>query len=85
MEHASILREPELEAGIHPVDRIRLEHCLDRLPPRDVAVVRMTFHEDRAAQDIAGVLGLTAGNVRVIRHRALAHLRTCLDATDGEA
>ena len=85
VEHESILRARELETGIHPVDRLRLEHCLDGLPPRDVAVVRMTFHEDRAAQDIAAVLGLTAGNVRVIRHRALAHLRACLDATDGEA
>jgi RNA polymerase sigma-70 factor (ECF subfamily) len=85
VEHESILRARELETGIHPVDRLRLEHCLDGLPPREVAVVRMTFHEDRAAQDIAAVLGLTAGNVRVIRHRALAHLRACLDATDGEA
>ena len=83
-EQGAMIRARELETGIHPIDRLRLEHCLDRLPPRDVAIVRMTFHEDRPTQDIAGVLGLTAGNVRVIRHRALAHLRDCLDATDAE-
>jgi RNA polymerase sigma-70 factor, ECF subfamily len=85
VEQASIIRAHEIETGIHPIDRLRLEHCIDHLPPRDVAVVRMTFNEDRAAQDIAGLLGVTAGNVRVIRHRALAQLRACLEGREGAA
>ena len=85
VEQESLLRARELDTGLDPIDRVGLEHCLDRLSPREGAVVRMSFNEDRAAQDIADQLGLTAGNVRVIRHRVLAQLRECLDGAEGEA
>ncbi len=70
------------EAGIHPLDRRRLERCLGHLAPRESTVVRMTFQEDRPADEIARLLGLSPGNVRVIRHRALARLQTCVE--EGE-
>ncbi len=65
------------------VDRIRLEGCLGGLEPRERVVVTMTFAEDRTAEEISEALSLTAGNVRVIRHRALARLRSCVEG--GEA
>jgi DNA-directed RNA polymerase specialized sigma24 family protein len=42
----------------------------------------MSFFEDRTTDDIAARLGLTATNVRVIRHRALAKLATRLHAEE---
>jgi len=36
------------------------------------------FYEDKPADEVAAALGLTAGNVRVIRHRGLERLRDCV-------
>lgn len=75
---------PIADAAIAPrLDQKRLLHCLDRLPERERAVVVMTFYEEKRADEVANVLGLGAGNVRVIRHRALHRLRDCV--TGGEA
>ena len=72
------------DASVAPrLDEERLVSCLDRLPERERAVVVMTFYEDRQADEVAALLALTAGNVRVIRHRALNRLRDCV--TGGEA
>lgn len=60
-------------------DRGRLERCLHRLEPRDRAVVWATFVEDRDAEEIGQAMRLTTGNVRVIRHRALARLLECVE------
>jgi RNA polymerase sigma-70 factor, ECF subfamily len=57
----------------------RLYGCLGQLPPREQRLLIMTFHEDRSADEIAAALGLGAGNVRVLRHRALARLRQCVE------
>jgi RNA polymerase sigma-70 factor (ECF subfamily) len=64
------------------VDGARLEDCLRRLEARERAVVLATFLEDRDADEIGRTLSLSPGNVRVIRHRALAHLQGCVE---GEA
>jgi RNA polymerase sigma-70 factor (ECF subfamily) len=61
----------------------RLGTCLDRLAERERTVLVLTFHAERSAPDVGRELGLSAANVRVIRHRALARLRGCL--TDEEA
>jgi RNA polymerase sigma-70 factor (ECF subfamily) len=61
------------------LDRGPLEGCLQALEPRDRAVVVATFVEDRDADDIGAAMKLTPGNVRVIRHRALARLLACLE------
>ena len=58
----------------------RLADCLQRLAERDRSVLVMTFYAERSADEIAGELGLAAGNVRVVRHRALGRLRDCLEA-----
>lgn len=67
------------------VDHERIERCLETLAERERSVLVMTFHEDRDAGEVAGQLGLTAGNVRVIRHRALGRLRDCVMAGGGAA
>lgn len=73
----------DLPDGYEPawmgVDRLRLEQCLRGLEPRDRAVVLATFVEDRAAEEIGQALQLSPGNVRVIRHRALARLQSCVE------
>jgi RNA polymerase sigma-70 factor, ECF subfamily len=61
------------------VDRGRLEHCLRNLEARDRAVVLATFLEDRDADEIGARMKLSPGNVRVIRHRALARLQACVE------
>ncbi len=61
------------------VDRLRLESCLRGLEARDRAVVLATFIEDRDADEIGVTLQLSPGNVRVIRHRALARLQACVE------
>ena len=61
-------------------DSDRLAHCLESLPERERSVVVLSFFADKSADDVGTELSLSAGNVRVIRHRALTRLRGCLDA-----
>jgi RNA polymerase sigma-70 factor (ECF subfamily) len=65
------------------VDRLRLEHCLRGLEARDRAIVLATFLEDRDADEIGSAMSLTPGNVRVIRHRALARLQACVEGVEA--
>ena len=59
-----------------------LERCLARLAERERLVVMLTFYAERTAGEVARELALKEGNVRVIRHRAVERLRTCM--TSGE-
>ena len=76
---------PGDEEPPEPLDTKRLGPCLSALPERDRTVLVLTFYDDRSADAVAAELGLSAGNVRVIRHRALERLRGCLSAAGGEA
>ena len=58
---------------------VRVRECLGRLPDRERTVLVMTFFDDLAADAVGRELGISAGNVRVIRHRGLERLRTCLN------
>lgn len=62
-----------------PLEVERLDECMERLPQRDRAVVALTFYAERSSGEIAAELTLSEGNVRVVRHRALARLRDCLE------
>lgn len=78
-----------LEASVGPPevgeqDVARLLAGLHGLAEREATIVRMSFFEDRSADDIGSRLGLSAGNVRVIRHRALAKLAAHLKPEDAE-
>jgi len=61
------------------LDHARVADCLRRLAERERSVIVLSFYEERTAADVASMLGTTAGNVRVIRHRGLARLRSCVD------
>lgn len=69
----------------YAVDGERLQHCLERLPERERSVLVMTFYDDRSAEAVGAELGLSAGNVRVIRHRGIERLRTCMQAVEETA
>lgn len=60
------------------LDTGQLQDCLQRLPERERTVVVLTFYDEQSSEGVAASLGLTAGNARVIRHRALQRLRECL-------
>jgi RNA polymerase sigma-70 factor (ECF subfamily) len=62
------------------IERTWIRGCLESLAERDRTVVVLSFFQGSTAQEIADALGLSPGNVRVIRHRALGLLRHCLEA-----
>ena len=61
------------------VDADRLAACLQALGERERTVVVLTFFADKSGDEVGRELALSAGNVRVIRHRALARLRACME------
>lgn len=63
-------------------DSERLRQCLERLPERERAVLIMSFFDDQPADQVGQALGHTAGNVRVIRHRAIDRLRDCMQGSE---
>jgi RNA polymerase sigma-70 factor (ECF subfamily) len=64
-------------------DDASLLRCLHRLSERERSVLVMTFYDDRQARDVAVDLGLSEGNVRVIRHRGLERLRECMGGKEA--
>jgi RNA polymerase sigma-70 factor (ECF subfamily) len=76
--------EPAEDAAAHALDTDRLAHCLQRLAERERAVLVMTFYDDCPADELGVRLGLSPGNVRVIRHRGIERLRDCVQS-HGEA
>jgi len=60
----------------HDLDH--LAQCLARLAERERSVVVMTFYQEQSSEAVAGAMGLSNENVRVIRHRALGRLRKCM-------
>jgi RNA polymerase sigma-70 factor (ECF subfamily) len=81
---AGDLLPPDEEAP-EPIDAQRLGDCLAALPERERTVLVMTFYDDRPADAVAAELKLSAGNVRVIRHRGLERLRVCMETAGGTA
>lgn len=72
---------PVAELHLAPrLDHQRVVDCLDRLPERERTVLVMSFYDEQPSEVVASELGLSAGNVRVIRHRGIDKLRRCVDA-----
>jgi RNA polymerase sigma factor (sigma-70 family) len=63
----------------------RLVMCLARLREDARRVLQSTFVDDLDSPEIARVLELTASNVRVMRKRALAVLRRCMEGEEDRA
>ncbi len=60
------------------LDEARVAACLERLAERERSVLVLSFYDDEPADRVGAALGLSAGNVRVIRHRAIEKLRECV-------
>lgn len=73
----AVTHEPCSSAAL---DDARLAECMGCLTPRERAVVALTFYAERSTEDIARELTTSPGNVRVVRHRALARLHACMEA-----
>ncbi len=72
---------PAVDASRAPaLDHARLRECLERLAERERSVLVLSFYDERPARAVGAELGLSEANVRVIRHRALARLRDCVEA-----
>jgi RNA polymerase sigma-70 factor (ECF subfamily) len=65
------------------LDVDHLEGCLARLAARERVVVLLTFYGEKTASEVGQELGVKEGNVRVIRHRAIERLRTCMTSREG--
>lgn len=72
------LAEAELPPAFASIDAARLAHCLGLLPVREQRVILLTFQEERSAEQIATEITTSPGNVRVLRHRAMASLERCV-------
>jgi RNA polymerase sigma-70 factor (ECF subfamily) len=89
---ADALADRLVASGTSPSRRVlrdesrrRVQEALGRLPPRDREVLVLLYMEDLSAAEIAAVLGMTEGAVRVRHVRALERLRHLLpDEGPGE-
>jgi len=61
------------------IDMEALLRCMAVLDERGRQVVILSFCDERPSDEIAATLAISTANVRVLRHRALAALRRCLD------
>jgi RNA polymerase sigma-70 factor (ECF subfamily) len=72
----------DLLAPVQPstprLDYDHLARCVQDLKERERTVVVMTFYDEQTGSDVASFLGVSEANVRVIRHRAIHHLRECM-------
>ena len=73
-------RPADASADLPAPDLAQLARCLERLSERERSVVVLSFYAERDSAAIGSELGLREGNVRVVRHRALARLRGCMES-----
>jgi RNA polymerase sigma-70 factor (ECF subfamily) len=73
----------EDQVGDAALDVDHLEKCLARLVARERVVILLTFYGEKTASEVSKELGIKEGNVRVIRHRAIERLRTCMTSHEG--
>jgi RNA polymerase sigma-70 factor, ECF subfamily len=59
--------------------RERLELALRRLPSRQRAIVILRDVDGLSSEEVCGVLDISAGNQRVLLHRARSHLREAVE------
>jgi RNA polymerase sigma-70 factor (ECF subfamily) len=89
MRRGTRRREALLEAWSDPaeafeapeplaLDPDRLARCLEALSERERSVLVLSFFADKPADEVGRELAISGGNVRVIRHRALARMRECM-------
>jgi RNA polymerase sigma-70 factor (ECF subfamily) len=70
--------------AVRDESRLRVRAALEQLPSRDREILVLLYMEDLPAVEIAAVLGMTQGAVRVRHVRALERLRRLLPADGPE-
>jgi RNA polymerase sigma-70 factor (ECF subfamily) len=76
------IEHPAVSAAPAIMDEQEVEGCLSTLAERERTVVLLTFYGDRSSREIAQALGISEGNVRVIRSRAIDRLRACMGVAE---
>ena len=62
-------------------DHVRLRACVAELCEIQRAVVTLRLLEEQPGEDVAQALGISAGHVAVLLHRAKRALRACMTTT----
>lgn len=84
LREAFVVPDPvAASVGDAALDVDRLEACLARLAERERMVILLTFYAEKTAGEVGKELGVKEGNVRVIRHRAVERLRTCMTSREA--
>ena len=76
------IEHPVVSSASAVMDEQELEGCLSTLAERERSIVLLTFYGDRSSREISQTLGISEGNVRVIRSRAIDRLRACMGAAE---
>jgi RNA polymerase sigma-70 factor (ECF subfamily) len=66
------------EVLVRAEEHLRLKACVSELCEIQKAVVTLRMLEERSGEDVAQALGITAGHVAVLLHRAKRSLRDCM-------
>ena len=64
-------------------NEVRLRGCVESLDDLQRMVVTLRMLDEVAGQDVARTLGVTAGHVAVLLHRAKANLLACMTAPEA--
>ena len=93
-EAADVEREVDAAQTVTPVDqklsehrdrqaaRARVEEALGRIHPRYARAIRLRVLEEKAREEVARELGVTAATFDVVLHRAMQALRKALGAPE---
>jgi RNA polymerase sigma-70 factor (ECF subfamily) len=73
--------EGPLTALISKERRSKVRQALEQIEPDDRRLLEMTYRDELSSEDIGRQLGLTAGAVRVRRHRAIRRMAELLGVT----
>jgi len=65
--------------------REALALCIEKLPPKSLALIKRRYVQDLKPGKIADSLGLSANAVRIALHRIRAALRTCIEQRTKES
>ncbi|WP_437309589.1 RNA polymerase sigma factor [Sorangium sp. So ce388] len=68
------------EAIARAEEHVRLRACVEELCEIQKAVVTLRMLEEQPGEDVARALGISAGHVAVLLHRAKLSLRACMTA-----
>jgi RNA polymerase sigma-70 factor, ECF subfamily len=71
------------EAIARAEEHVRLRACVEELCAIQKAVVTLRLLEEQPGEDVAGALGISAGYVAVLLHRAKRELRACMTTATG--